>query len=290
MKIEVKNCTKYYGNTCVLKNINFTLEPGIYALLGPNGAGKSTIMKILCTLLMQSEGMITYNGVEISKCKHSYSNHIGYMPQHTCLYEDFTLFDFLGYMGVMKGMKKEEIKKRCSILVKQVELEDVLHKKIKSYSGGMKQRAMLCVALLNDPLVLILDEPTAGLDPLKRMEVQKIIAEFSKDKIILIATHVVSDVEFIADKFLILKEGELIENTTRLNLINLLLNQVVEVKTTVENYRELEKKYKISALRYDADTLIARILNPGDELVGELVNPNVSDVYLHLFGDSDVAL
>lgn len=290
MKLEVSDCTKFYGNKCALKKVSFTLQPGIYALLGPNGAGKSTIMNILCTLLTQSEGKILYNDIEISKCKNEYSNNIGYMPQRPCLYEDFTLYDFLGYMGVMKGMKKNEIKERCSILVKQVELEDALHKKIKSYSGGMKQRAMLCVALLNDPLILILDEPTAGLDPLKRMQVQKIITEFSKDKIILIATHVVSDVEFIADKFLILKEGELIENTTRLNLVKMLHNKVLEVRTTVDGYRELEKKYKISSLRYDADCLIARIINPQKELSGELVSPNVSDVYLNLFGDCDVIL
>ena len=227
---------------------------------------------------------------EISTCENAYLQQLGYMPQTSCMYEDFTLFNFLSYMGVMRGMPKSLLHQRIEEVTKKVELTDALDKKIRAYSGGMKQRAMLCAALLHDPKILILDEPTAGLDPLKRILVQRLLMEVSKDKMILIATHVVSDVEFIADQFLILKKGVLIEQGSRLALVKLLDGKVKEVKTTMEEYQSFKQQYAISSIRYEYEQLIARVLDLDDTLEGEVVTANINDVYLHLFGEKYAVL
>ncbi|MCR1871388.1 ABC transporter ATP-binding protein [Longicatena caecimuris] len=290
MKLEVRNCGKQYGEQWALQDVNFTLTHGIYALLGPNGSGKSTLMNILCTLLEKTTGTLLWEDKEISTCENAYLQQLGYMPQTPCMYEDFTLFNFLSYMGVMRGMPKSFLHQRIEEVTKKVELTDALDKKIRAYSGGMKQRAMLCAALLHDPKILILDEPTAELDPLKRILVQKLLMEVSKDKMILIATHVVSDVEFIADQFLILKKGVLIEQGSRLALVKLLDGKVKEVKTTMEEYQSFKQQYAISSIRYEHEQLIARVLDLDDTLEGEVVTANINDVYLHLFGEKYAVL
>ena len=214
MKLSIHDLCKSYGDNKALLPLDLELNHGIYALLGPNGAGKSTLMNILATLIDPDQGSVTYDGREIRGSR-KYLKKIGYMPQKQCLYDDFTLEEQLHYLGRLKGMKKKDIVLRTEKMTRDVQLYDVLHDKIGSFSGGMKQRAMLAGAMLDDPELLILDEPTAGLDPMKRMEMQNMIAGLAKDKIVLIATHVVSDVEFIANRFFFLKKGRIVLQGSR---------------------------------------------------------------------------
>lgn len=285
MKIELSGISKSYGDLKALDNVTLTLNNGIYALLGPNGAGKSTLMNILVSLLKADEGIITLDGISLAKQRNEYLKILGYMPQKQCLYEDFTLKDFLYYVGNLKGMKQKDIIERSAYLMKEVKLEDVFYKKIKTFSGGMKQRAMLAAALINDPLILILDEPTAGLDPMKRTEMQNLIASFAKDKIVLIATHVVSDVEFIANQFLFLKKGKLIYQDNRLNVVSMMETKIIELEVFMEEYAKIKEQYLISSIHYDKDKLIVRIIDVKNELTGLQVTPNISDAYLYLFRD-----
>lgn len=283
MKLEVKNCTKKYADTIALQYCSFILTPGIYALLGPNGSGKSTLMNLIATLLTPEEGTILWNGKSIYKEK-DYLSHLGYMPQYPSLYENFTLFEYLNYMGNIKGMKKQKVLERITLLCEEVELSHVLTHKLSSFSGGMKQRAMLAQALLNDPDILILDEPTAGLDPLKRLEIQNLISQLSKDKIILFATHVVSDVEFIAKEFLLLKKGKLLYQATRSELCQLLLGYVSEREVKEEEYIALNKEHRVSLVHMEQDKMIARLINK-EKVATDEISPSLNDVYLYLFHD-----
>lgn len=283
MKLQIENLGKNYGDLQALSHLSITLENGIYAMLGPNGAGKSTFMNILATLLEKSEGEILLNGLPLDKQKTAYLDMLGYMPQQQCLYEDFTLKDFLYYIGNLKGMKKKEIIEKTAYLVKEVRLEEVIYKKLGSFSGGMKQRAMLAATLINDPAIIILDEPTAGLDPMKRLEMQNMIASFAKDKIVLIATHVVSDVEFIANTFLFIKEGSILLQGDRIEVLQCLEGKVKKKEITAEAYHQLKEQHLISSIYYEKDHLMARMIDLQDEITGNQLVPTISDVYYYLF-------
>ena len=187
-------------------------------------------------------------------------------------------------------MKKQEIISRSQYLVKEVKLEDVFYKKLSAFSGGMKQRAMLAATLINDPKILILDEPTAGLDPMKRMEMQNMIASFAKDKIVLIATHVVSDVEFISSKFIFLKEGHIILQGDRISILECLDQKVKEREITIEEYQKYKQANIVSSIYYRHDKLFARIIDDHDEYSGEVITPEISDVYFYLFRDEKDAV
>lgn len=283
MKLEIKDLVKDYGSFRALDHISFTFEYGIYAMLGPNGAGKSTFMNIMATLLKENEGQILLDGKDIRKQKKEYLNLIGYMPQKQCLYEDFTLKDFMCYIGSLKGMKKQQIKERTEYLLKEVRLQDMLYQKIQTFSGGMKQRAMLAATLINDPTIIILDEPTAGLDPMKRTEMQNLIASFAKDKIVLIATHVVSDVELIANEFLFIKDGKIIVQGDRVSVLECLEGKIKEKEITVEEYQRLKEQDALISIYYRKDKLIARMISDADIPDAVCVTAEITDLYYDLF-------
>ena len=285
MNLEIKNLTKSYGDVKALDDINIVLKPGIYGLLGPNGAGKSTLMNILSLLLKKDKGEILFNGRNIETNKKEYLSKIAYMPQMNCLYEDFTLRENIYYIGALKNIDRNTIKKECLDIVAKVGLIDVIDKKIKYFSGGMKQRAMFAQTLINHPEILILDEPTAGLDPEKRIELRNLIATLSKDSIVLIATHVVSDVEFIANEIILLNKGKIIAKGSIYDLISSIKDKVFEIEMHENNIKEMEEKESVANLRYVNNKLVARIIKKsGDDIRGKAVEPTLNDVYLYYFG------
>ena len=208
MELVIDRLTKQYQNKIAVDRISLTLKKGVYGLLGANGAGKTTLMRMLCGILKPTGGTITLDGVDVSEEK--YRAVLGYLPQDFGYYPDFTGMDFLLYMAALKGLTKDRAKRKAKELLKLVALEDVAKKKIKTYSGGMKQRLGIAQALLNDPEILILDEPTAGIDPKERVRFRNLIGELGKDSIVLLSTHIVSDIERVADEILMMKGGQLI--------------------------------------------------------------------------------
>ena len=217
--LEILNLSKTYGTKKALDNINFKLENGIYGLLGPNGAGKSTLMNIITENLSADQGKILWNGQENTKLGVKYREILGYMPQQQGLYNGFTGKRFLNYIAVLKDIPKEKIQEDILKVAKKVNLQDDLNTKIGMYSGGMKQRLLIASCIIGNPQLLIFDEPTAGLDPKERVRVKNLLKELAEDKIIIIATHIVPDIENIAKEIIILKKGVLIEKSNPEELI-----------------------------------------------------------------------
>lgn len=208
MELIIENLSKSYKDKKVVENISLILKPGVYGLLGANGAGKTTLMRMLCGILKADTGSVTFDGIGASS--EEYKDVLGYLPQDFGYYPEFTGMEFLMYMASLKGLNKASAKKRAAELMDIVGLGEKGKKKIKTYSGGMKQRLGIAQALINDPKVIILDEPTVGLDPRERVRFRNMIAELGKENIVLLSTHIVSDIEHIADVVLMMKEGKLI--------------------------------------------------------------------------------
>ncbi|RGN04267.1 MULTISPECIES: ABC transporter ATP-binding protein [Blautia] len=208
MELSIDRLTKQYQNKIAVDRISLQLNTGIYGLLGANGAGKTTLMRMVCGILKPTSGTITFDGIDVSEER--YRSMLGYLPQDFGYYPEFTGEDFLLYMAALKGMRKPQARRKTVELLKLVSLHDVAKKKIKTYSGGMKQRLGIAQALLNQPKILVLDEPTAGLDPKERVRFRDLIKDLGKDSIVLLSTHIVSDIEHIADDILMMKSGQLI--------------------------------------------------------------------------------
>ncbi len=239
MELELKNLTKRYGSFTALNNFSVTFEAGIYGILGANGAGKSTLMNLITDNIRRDGGEILFDGREILKMGADFRAILGYMPQQQGIYDKMTAISFVSYMARLKGLKGAELHRQVEDVLKLTNLWDVRHKPTGGFSGGMKQRALLSQALLGDPKILILDEPTAGLDPRERVRIRNFIKDLSKDRIVLLATHIVSDIESIADKVLLLKSGSLL----KLDTPQALIDSLPENYVPRAHYKDLEDVY-----------------------------------------------
>lgn len=269
-----------------LKETSFTITEGIYGLMGPNGAGKTTLMNIIVGNLKSDTGTIYLNEQDVGKMGSKFRERIGYMPQQQWMYENMSCMQFLIYMGTLKAMSGKHAKDRIEEVLELVNLKSEKYKKIGSLSGGMKQRLLIAQAILNDPDILILDEPTAGVDPNERIRIRNLISEISFNKIVIIATHVVSDIEFIANEFILLKEGHLLHKEPYHKLVNLMDGKVMECLVDVRDIELFTNSHKIVSLMKEKEAVRVRIISD-KSITGyqsRLVEPTLEDLYLYLYG------
>lgn len=287
MQLELIDLTKRYGDFVALDHMNITFTAGIYGILGANGAGKSTMMNLLTDNISRSDGKILFDGTDILKMGKDFRKVLGYMPQQQGFYEQMTAYSFLFYMAELKGIPKKQAKADIDKLLEITNLTDVKHKKMGGFSGGMKQRVLLSQALLGDPQVVLLDEPTAGLDPKERIRIRNFISSLSRNKIILLATHIVSDIESISDKIILMKKGNLVDVGTPIELTNSVLGKVKELPCPADKLDEMQSKYKVGNVFQRNNETWVRVI--GDDLPdgGKIVTEHLTleDVYLYYLGE-----
>lgn len=288
MKVTFRGISKQYKGKYALKNFTSELENGIYGLLGVNGAGKTTLINIFVGILKSDKGQVLINDVDVRDLGIDFLSHIGYLPQYPQFYRSFKVIDFLRYMCVLKGIPKEKGEKRVKELLEIVNLCDASNKKIGALSGGMRQRVGIAQAMLNDPDILILDEPTAGLDPQERIRFRNLITKFSENRIVLLATHIVSDIEYIANQVILLKDGQLLKQDSPKALARGIEGKVWNVTATEETIEEKIKFLTISNMMRDENGIHLRVINdekPDAHAVH--IQPNLEDVFLYYSGDGE---
>lgn len=283
--LRLENIDFAYGKKRVLEDVNFEIDNGVVALLGPNGAGKTTLIKVIMGLMRPSCGNVIFNDKNIEKLGTGYYDYVGYMPQMPHFYSDFKAYNFLVYMAALKGISKKEAKERAARLLKDVDLYQYKDMKIGKFSGGMKQRLGIAQALLNDPSIVILDEPTAGLDPNERIRFRNIITDIAASRIVMLATHIISDVESIAKRILFLKEGKLIQCDSPRQFVSELNGNVYSIVVDKAEVKNISSKYKVSNIReLDDEKYELRVVSK--ETLEEAfiqVEPNLEDAFLLYF-------
>lgn len=287
MKLEIRGLSKSYGKKPAIKDINLELDPGIYGLLGPNGAGKSTLMNLITGNLREDGGRILYNGRDIRPLGKSFREILGYMPQQQGLYDHFTGYQFLSYIAALKGMSKAKAGREIESVLSLVNLADERYKRLGAYSGGMKQRILVAQAILNHPEVLILDEPTAGLDPKERIKVRNIVSEIAQDRIVILATHIVLDVEQIAKEIILIKKGSIIGQGSPHAFLSSLQDSVYEMEIAPGELEEVERRYLVSTIMNRADRLVVHAVCDSEPRQYRFCKaaPSLEDVYLYSFAD-----
>ena len=283
MEIRISHLTKRFGDKTALDDVSLTLDAGVHALLGPNGAGKSTLINILTDSIERDKGEVLYNDYEITSLGAKYRELLGYMPQQQRLYDNYTAEEFLKYMAAVKGIAPARAREQSAELLKVVNLWEVRRKKVGGFSGGMKQRVLLAQALLGEPRILILDEPTAGLDPSERINIRNYIATVAQKMIVLFATHVVSDIECIAKDVIMIRDGRICKTGTPMELIDGMQGKVGELPCKLEDLEQLQTKYCVGNVYQRREGLRVRIV--GDELPEEALpvkdSIDLEDVYMY---------
>lgn len=289
MEITLEHVSKHFKDQKTVKkaveDVTLTLTPGVWGLLGANGSGKTTLMRMVCGIMKPTAGRICYDGVDIELMGDTYRSIIGYLPQDFGFYPEFTVWQYLEYISALKGMTKAQAKAKIEELLVRLSLEDVRKKKIVKLSGGMKRRVGIGQALLNDPKFLVLDEPTSGLDPGERVRFRNLLSEFAHDRIVLISTHIVSDVEYIAGQNAIMKNGEILLTGTTQELVRQMQGKVHEAAVSPQQINYLSQQLQIVNLRNEANgNITLRYLGNETDLSGAVSQePRLEDLYLHLF-------
>ncbi|MCF8564577.1 ABC transporter ATP-binding protein [Alicyclobacillus tolerans] len=286
MKLQIENISKSYKGKDALKNFNVELSEGVHALLGSNGAGKSTLMRIVAGILRPSAGRVSVDGQDITTMGEDYRDILGYLPQRFGLYKRFTAERFLMYIAALKGLDKSSAERKVSEMLKLVNLDDVCHVKVGKFSGGMKQRLGIAQALLNDPKILIVDEPTAGLDPKERIRFRNLLSDFSTNRIVLLSTHIISDVEFVAQDVLIMKTGQLVNRNTPGGFLREMEGKVWSLTCTERQVTTLQQQFQVGSVTRTHDGVSLRIVSDQQPIPNaEAVAPTLEDVYLYYFGE-----
>ncbi len=285
MELSIDRLTKHYGHKIAVDRVSATLGPGVYGLLGANGAGKTTLMRMLCSILEPTSGEVRFNGKDVASMGGAYRDVLGYLPQDFGYYPTYTAAEFLFYIAALKGIPKDHAGKRVKELLEMLDLAHVANKKIKTFSGGMKQRVGIAQALLNNPQVLILDEPTSGLDPKERVRLRNLLSEYAGNKIVILSTHIVSDVEAIADVVLVMNAGKIILQGAVPELARQVAGSVWELTVPKVLAREWQERVTVANYRHEGDNVVLRIISderPSDEAVA--CEPTLDDAYLYYFG------
>jgi ABC-2 type transport system ATP-binding protein len=284
VELILDGLTKQYGDKFAVNHFKATLTTGVYGLLGANGAGKTTIMRMMCGVLKPTSGDVKFNGIDVSH--EDYRDALGYLPQDFGYYPEFNAMDYLCYIGALKGLPKKKAKVKAAELLEVVSLTDVAKKKIKTFSGGMKQRLGIAQALINNPKILILDEPTAGLDPKERVRFRNLISKLGSNRIVLLSTHIVSDIEHIAGTILVMKDGRLIHNGPLEEINKVIEHKVWECSVNIAESEQLGAMYPIINIRHENERVFLRLVSeksPHDNAVS--VQATLEDLYLFYFSE-----
>ena len=288
MELRLDNLTKKFEKFTAVNHINLTLTNGVYGLLGVNGAGKTTLMRMLCTLLKPTHGKIDCDGKDIFEMDGEYRSLLGYLPQDFGFYPEFTVQDYLLYIATIKGIRPAVARKRTRELIKKVGLTKVANKKMKKLSGGMKRRAGIAQAMLNNPKILILDEPTAGLDPNERIRFRNLICELSEERLVLLSTHIVSDIEYVANQIIMMKDGTIMNQGTLDEILDSMPEKVWTCMVSQQEVSEMTKRYKVSNMKSEHNGVDLRIISSEKPYeTATCVRPSLEDVFLYYFGEKD---
>ena len=285
MELTLDRLTKQFGSDIAVDRISEVFTPGVYGLLGANGAGKTTLMRMICDVLRPTSGRVLFDGTPTDLLGDGYRARLGYLPQDFGYYPDFTAYDFMMYLASLKGLSPQSAKIRTNELLQMVGLGGAAKRKIETFSGGMKQRLGIAQAVLNDPSVLVLDEPTAGLDPKERVRFRNLISSLAQDKIVILSTHIVSDVEYIADEILVMRSGAIITSGTVEEIVGAMRGRVWECAVSPAEADELSTRLTVGNIHYDRDgSAIVRLVSEGcPHPAARPAEPTLEDVYLYLF-------
>lgn len=292
MELTLDRLTREFGPKIAVDRVSATLAPGVYGLLGANGAGKTTLMRMVCGVLRPTSGEVRYDGAPVERMGDAYRALLGYLPQDFGYYPEFTALDFMEYMAALKGLSRGDARDRSLALLDRVGLAGEEHRRIRTFSGGMRQRLGIAQAVLNDPEVLVLDEPTAGLDPKERVRFRNLIASFAQDKIVILSTHIVSDVEYVADEILVMRAGAFIMQGAPTDIVATVTGKVWECHVDARRADELAAASCVSNVHYAADGhAVVRVVADEAPVAGaRALDPTLEDVYLYVFRDEVVPL
>lgn len=284
MVLSLDRLTKTFGNKVAVDHLSVEMQAGVYGLLGANGAGKTTLMRMICAILEPSSGEVLLDGKDVSDMGADYRDLLGYLPQDFGYYPNYSAKDYLQYISVLKGIPRQEAERKIKDLLEKVGLSDVSKKKIRTYSGGMKQRLGIAQALLNDPQILILDEPTAGLDPKERVRFRNLISSLANDRIVILSTHIVSDIEAIADRVFVMKQGQFVSQGSIRELVEEVQGHVWEMAIDPNETEKWEAQTTVANLRREDHRTVLRIISEDSPATGAVQIPaTLEDLYLYHF-------